>query len=80
MSKLINSMFSEAITPFTGITAAAVLFCIMIALSRWRANPHPYPPGPRPDPIIGNVRDMMSDYPEQEFQRWRIRYGIHYSP
>lgn len=57
------------------VAVIVVAICFVAVLSRWDRNSLPYPPGPPPDPIIGNVRDMMNDNQEQEFQRWGARYG-----
>ena len=28
-----------------------------------RRSPHPYPPGPPPEPVIGNLRHVPTEFP-----------------
>ncbi|KAG8947343.1 hypothetical protein FRC04_010791 [Tulasnella sp. 424] len=63
------------------IWALAVLYVIARHV-RWkrdmkRRNPQglPYPPGPRPLPIIGNVLDMPRAKSPLTFTKWRDLYG-----
>jgi hypothetical protein len=59
-----------------GITLAFALTGIL-AVSRWKGSPSlPYPPGPAPDPIIGNARAMGSDELERVFAAWGKKYGV----
>ena len=48
----------------------------IVAVSKWRGSqPRLYPPGPPPDPIIGNARAMASDELERVFAAWGKEYG-----
>ncbi|KAL0958953.1 hypothetical protein HGRIS_014265 [Hohenbuehelia grisea] len=63
-------------------------FCLLVLhLIKWYTsrkssnNNLPYPPGPKPLPIIGNALDIPRDTPWKAFAQWRDRYGdiIHLS-
>jgi hypothetical protein len=48
----------------------------IVAASRWKSSRSlPYPPGPPPDPFIGNARAMASDELERVFAAWGKEYG-----
>jgi len=56
-----------------GISALAI--CVALAFVR-RSRSLPFPPGPRPDPLLGNVRQMAgSDDVEVIFERWGKEHG-----
>lgn len=50
-----------------------------VAISTWfliRQSRHPgFPPGPAPDPVIGNLRQMGSDNLELLFEKWGKEHG-----
>lgn len=62
----------------TSISLTHVIFGSIALLAllwlRWRAQPLPYPPGPRPFPIIGNIFDM----PQSKFAITWSRFGDEY--
>ena len=67
-------------SPFPDSTTAGISIAIaiagLVAASRWRGSQSsPYPPGPPPDPIIGNARAMVSDELERVFANWGKKYG-----
>ena len=47
----------------------------IIVIRQRRRPSHPYPPGPRGLPLIGNVADMPKDYVWLTFSRWGKIYG-----
>ncbi|KDQ08521.1 hypothetical protein BOTBODRAFT_191667 [Botryobasidium botryosum FD-172 SS1] len=69
---------------FLMITVISALGCLILGLffliSRQKQDPSnprklPLPPGPKPDPLIGNVRHMPLDLPWVRFAEWRKIYG-----
>jgi hypothetical protein len=36
---------------------------------------HPHPPGPSPEPLIGNLRHMPKEYPWLKSAEWGKKYG-----
>ncbi|KDQ14780.1 hypothetical protein BOTBODRAFT_187775 [Botryobasidium botryosum FD-172 SS1] len=60
---------------------SAFLGLVLLVLYRRRAarasNPHglPYPPGPKPEPIIGNARQFPSHSSWLQYNEWRKIYG-----
>ena len=60
----------------TATISLAVAVLGIVAFSRWRSSQSlPYPPGPPPDPIIGNIRVMASGNLERVFAGWGKEYG-----
>lgn len=54
----------------------AVAVAGIVAASTWKGSQSlPYPPGPPPDPFIGNARAMASDELERIFAAWGKKYG-----
>lgn len=37
---------------------------------------HPYPPGPRPLPLIGNLLDIPKESSWLEYTQWSEKYGM----
>jgi len=48
---------------------------LIAVIFRFRKNSKPYPPGPKPVPIIGNVKDVPAEAPWKAFQQWRKDFG-----
>lgn len=69
-------MSSPAISVPFGIFSAigALTIYVILRLVR-RSRTLPFPPGPRPDPLIGNVRQMGSDDLKVVFEQWGKEYG-----
>lgn len=69
------SAFSASFGLFPVIGALAIYATVVIVR---RSRRLPLPPGPRPDPFIGNVRQMGSNDLKIVFERWGKEYGGHY--
>ncbi|KAF9645975.1 cytochrome P450 [Thelephora ganbajun] len=70
----------SSLSPLLDSTTVGVSFVIavtgLVAISKWKGSQSlPYPPGPPPDPIIGNARAMGSDELERVFAAWGKKYG-----
>ncbi|KAF9553213.1 cytochrome P450 [Agrocybe pediades] len=48
---------------------------LIAVISRFRRSSKPYPPGPKPVPVIGNVKDVPAEAPWKTFQEWRKQFG-----
>lgn len=60
------------------IGGVALLVALRSLARRWRsANPAnlPYPPGPKGLPVIGNLLDLPSENPYEEYLRLSKQYG-----
>ncbi|EMD37505.1 hypothetical protein CERSUDRAFT_114144 [Gelatoporia subvermispora B] len=64
-----------------GIYLAAVSLCAVFSLLLRRFGTYkrqkslPLPPGPKPWPLIGNVRDIPTIYPWKTYAEWGKQYG-----
>ncbi|KAH9066016.1 cytochrome P450 [Lactarius deliciosus] len=58
------------------IFALVSFFVVLLAFrSHRRRRGHPYPPGPRPLPLIGNFLDLPKEFPWLTYTRWSKVYG-----
>jgi hypothetical protein len=69
--------------PFSSFSALIIIILLTgyAFLRRWsllRANPHnlPYPPGPKPWPLIGNFFEIASSNQAEAYQNLAKRYGM----
>ncbi|KAJ6508704.1 cytochrome P450 [Mycena sanguinolenta] len=44
-------------------------------LSPWRRQHLPFPPGPSPHPLLGNLRDIPKKFAWLTYTKWRLQYG-----
>ena len=65
--------------PTLGVLLLVVLLALR-SLYRYFTYPQlPFPPGPRPDPVIGNLRQFPIVYQEKTFAKWADQYGMDHS-
>lgn len=57
------------------LAATALLFKMVHAVF-FAKHPRRLPAGPKPKPLIGNILDMPSSYPEKVFAQWGEIYGL----
>lgn len=60
------------------VLAAIAVVCLVIALVKRlssRSKEVPYPPGPKPLPFLGNIRDIPLVSPWITYTEWRRTYG-----
>ena len=69
----LRGMSSETVLWTVGIIGTAVLLEKII--SSRNQPPLPYPPGPKPLPIIGNALDMPKSYYWIGYNEWAKEYG-----
>ena len=58
------------------VVGCTVLWLRSIFIYRRRTRGLPFPPGPKPMPIIGNVLDMPDSYEWETAMEWGKKYGI----
>jgi len=59
----------------TSATVSALVLVAVYTLHRSRRPSHPYPPGPKGKPLIGNVGDIPKDYRWLAFSKLGKEYG-----
>lgn len=63
--------------PFVNASLVALAICTWL-FSRWiSARRLKLPPGPRPDPFLGNIRQLSFDNQELRFTEWGAAFGIY---
>jgi len=72
MTMLMNTSWVTA-SAFGG--AAAILLAFIIAGRKVHSSGIPYPPGPRPLPLIGNVLHISLTEPWLTYTAWKKIYG-----
>ncbi|KAF9649726.1 cytochrome P450 [Thelephora ganbajun] len=70
----------SSLSPLLDSTTVGISLAIavtgLVAISKWKGSRSlPYPPGPPPDPIIGNARAMATDELASVFADWGKKYG-----
>ncbi|KAF9485763.1 cytochrome P450 [Pholiota conissans] len=63
--------------PAAGIILVSVFLTVILKrIASWirPAGPLPYPPGPKPKPIVGNMFDIPTSNMIQEYVRWGDKY------
>jgi len=59
------------------ISWSIAITCIFLWLRQRRYKSRfPLPPGPPADPIIGHLRYIPSENPEDKFAEWSKKYGM----
>jgi len=76
LSELFHTALSVSCSrTITTVSLTLGLICVASYL-RWRRRIALYPPGPPPDPILGNVRQLIKiDNQAQAFADWERVYG-----
>lgn len=57
------------------VPAVSFIWLVLIYTAKKTAFRHPYPPGPRGLPIIGNVLDMPTSNEWLKAAEWKEKYG-----
>jgi len=57
------------------IIVSLIVFGGIFTIYQRRRPSHPYPPGPKGKPLVGNIADMPKEYPWLTFFRWGKEYG-----
>ncbi|KAK7048442.1 cytochrome P450 [Favolaschia claudopus] len=58
------------------ILASLVVVGALLLLKGWNRNPRlPFPPGPEPRFLIGNLLDIPASYPWKTYAEWGKKYG-----
>ncbi|KAG6332027.1 hypothetical protein ID866_7060 [Astraeus odoratus] len=56
------------------ICLATIVVCYLLRRV-FKRNPAPYPPGPKPLPLLGNLRDLPSVKPWLTYAEWGAKFG-----
>jgi hypothetical protein len=79
MDKLTLSLFNSPLKSYTAFLAAVFVGYLVIKGfgDRFfnRPSPHPYPPGPPRDPLLGALRVFPKDRFVDRFCEWAKAYG-----
>jgi len=69
-------MDSPSLSAFSGsLAAVAVVGLLTRLLTRTSTQRLPYPPGPKPLPVIGNLLDIPHEKAWLVYQQWAHKYG-----
>ena len=60
--------------PYLSLASVIIGCAALVRLARWPSRPR-LPPGPRGYPIVGNLFDLPSTRPWEQFGAWGKQYG-----
>jgi len=76
LSELFHTALSVSCPGTINIASLTLGLVCIASYLRWRGRVALYPPGPPPDPILGNVRQLLKiDNQAQAFADWERVYG-----
>ena len=71
----LSNSYSFVSDHFSWVTSVSILV-ILLLIRRLEMRRHlPYPPGPKPLPFLGNIRDIPTVTPWLTYTNWRKQYG-----
>jgi hypothetical protein len=67
-------VFSSSVQ-LLAVGALTIFIVVFARIFVRRSGGPPFPPGPQPDPLIGNIRQMGSNDLKVLFEQWGKEYG-----
>jgi hypothetical protein len=63
-------------TAVLALLTALAAICTLCFVRNKKAGRLPFPPGPKPLPVIGNLRDLPSKDEAATYNKWAKEYGL----
>ena len=71
----VNHVVHQPFVLSAGIVSSAILLWMLVSNRGANSRDLPFPPGPKPLPLVGNLHQMNAAEPWLTYTTWKKKYG-----